>query len=232
MTVIVDRLRSQLLQKSHALLRRLAKADRALRLERIGSEYGGWIVPTGLVESDWICYSGGVGEDVSFDLGVIERFDCRVYAFDPTPRAIKYVQSIASPGFVFLPLALWSGDGGVRLWAPSDPSHVSYSAMNLQNTDRYIEVGSVSMASAMELLGHDHVDLVKLDIEGAEHVVTRQMLAAGVRPTVLCLEIDQPVRVDTLWSTMLRLWRAGYVLQAIDGWNLTLVRARTATEVG
>ena len=75
----------------------------------------------------------------------------------------------------------------------------------------------------MRELGQDRIDLLKLDIEGAEHGVTRSFLAAGIRPTVYCLEIDQPVRPWTFWRTVRRIRSAGYTLVAVDGWNLTFM---------
>ena len=91
----LDGLRGRLLAATRwGVLRRPAPSSR-LGLQKIGSDYGGWIVPTAAVSGDWICYSGGVGEDISFDMGLIERFGCNVYAFDPTPRAIRYVRDRA-----------------------------------------------------------------------------------------------------------------------------------------
>ena len=80
----------------------------------------------------------------------------------------------------------------------------------------------------MRELGHDRIDLLKIDIEGAEHRVVRSMLAAGIRPTVLCLEIDQPVRPWTFWRTVRRIRVAGYDLVAVDHWNLTFLRSGAA----
>ena len=37
----------------------------------------------------------GCGEDISFDLGLIEMFDCDVYGFDPTPKSIDFVNKVA-----------------------------------------------------------------------------------------------------------------------------------------
>ena len=38
-------------------------------LERLGTDYGGWIVPQNMhLSSDSVMYSAGVGEDISFDL--------------------------------------------------------------------------------------------------------------------------------------------------------------------
>jgi FkbM family methyltransferase len=216
-----------LLGRLHRRLGRDVRPHPSLGLERIGTPYGGWIVPTALIDGTWLCYCGGAGEDVSFDLGMIERFGCRVFAFDPTPRAIAFAEPIAAkePRFRFLPVGLWSEDATLRFYAPRDPSHVSHSALNLQGTDTYFEAACRSIPALMEELGHDRLDLVKLDIEGAEHRVLASMLDAGIRPRVICTEIDQPVTPLQLWRTVRRVRRAGYELVALDAWNLTFLRA-------
>lgn len=227
----VRAVRGTLRRKLLGATRRLALRHRpprtGLDLEKIGSDYGGWVVPTGWIDDTWVCYCGGVGEDITFDLGLIERFGCDVYAFDPTPRAIAHVAERASaePRFHLRPVGLWSEDATLRFYAPRDPTHVSHSALNLQRTDDYFEAPCRSLPSLMRELGHDHIDLLKIDIEGAEHRVVRSMLAAGIRPTVLCLEIDQPVRAWTFWRTIRRIRSTGYDLVAVDHWNLTFVRS-------
>ena len=39
----------------------------------------------------------------------------------------------------------------------------------------------------MRELGHDHIDLLKLDIEGAEFAVLEKMTAESVRPKIICV---------------------------------------------
>jgi FkbM family methyltransferase len=198
-----------------------------LGLEKIGSEYGGWTVPTTLIGSDWICYCGGVGEDITFDLGLIRRFGSRVFAFDPTPRAIAFAarEAAAEPRFTFVPVGLWSEDTTLKFFAPRDPTHVSHSVLNLQKTDSFFMGSCRSLTSLMVELGHRRIDLLKLDIEGAEHRVIGSMLRSAIRPTVLCTEIDQPVPLLRFVATMRRIRSAGYTLVAVDKWNFTFVRA-------
>ena len=198
----------------------------ALGLRKIGSDYGGWIVPTALVAADWVCYCGGVGEDITFDLGLIEAFGCEVHAFDPTPRAIAHAaeRGADEPRFRFHPVGLWSEDTTLRFFAPRDPTHVSHSVVNLQRTSDYFEAPCRAVPGLMAELGHDRIDLLKLDVEGAEHRVVESVLGAGIRPAVLCLEIDQPVRPRALWRTVRRIRGAGYDLVAVDHWNLTFVQ--------
>jgi len=216
--------RSALAATRRALLRHAAPSPR-LGLRKIGSEYGGWIVPTKVITADWVCYCGGVGEDITFDLELIERFGCAVFAFDPTPRAIAFIgeHAASEPRLDFHPVGLWSEDTTLRFFAPRNPAHVSHSVVNLQRTDEYFEAPCRSLPSLMRELGHDRIDLLKIDIEGAEHRVIRSMLSNGIHPAVLCLEIDQPVRPWTFWRTVRRIRAAGYTLVAVDHWNLTFI---------
>jgi FkbM family methyltransferase len=215
------------------VLLRPTPAPATLGLEKIGSGYGGWIVPTGAIRSSWTCYCAGVGEDITFDLGLIERFGCAVYAFDPTPRAVAHVQAVAAhePRFHFLPVGLWSADTTLRFFAPRNPAHVSHSVVNLQHTKTYFDAPCRTLPSLMGELGTERIDLLKLDIEGAEHEVVRSMLEGGIRPTVVCMEIDQPVKPLAFWRTVRRVRRAGYALVAVDSWNLTFL-SRTLAEAG
>src|SRR3546814_13240808 len=82
-----------------------------------------------------------------------------------------------------MPVGLWSEDATLRFYAPRDPTHVSHSIVNLQETESYFEARCRSIASLMAELGHDRLDLLKVDVEGAEHEVIRSMLASGIRPT-------------------------------------------------
>ena len=63
---------------------------------RLGSDYGGWWVPLDLPVGSF-CVSAGVGEDITFDLEIIETFDCSVLAIDPTPKAVT-VQRFSKGG--------------------------------------------------------------------------------------------------------------------------------------
>jgi FkbM family methyltransferase len=211
---------------SRRVLLRHAAPPRTLGLQKIGTAYGGWVVPTALIKPDWVCYCGGVGEDISFDLGLIERFGCVVRAFDPTPRAITFVAQNAAtePKFDFHPVGLWSENTTLRFFAPRNPAHVSHSVVNLQRTREFFEAPCRTVGSIMEEVDDERIDLLKLDIEGAEHEVVRSMLASGIRPTVVCLEIDQPVRVRTFWGTVRRIRSAGYALVDVDSWNLSFLR--------
>lgn len=202
-------------------------------LVRLGSGYGGWIVPASVVQADAVCYCVGVGEDISFDLALMERFGCEVHAFDPTPRAIDFVRQNAAglPRFHFHPVGVWDRDEQLRFYAPNNPAHVSHSVMNLQQTDSFFEAPCRSLTSLMKQLGHARIDLLKLDVEGAEHRVIAAMLEHGVAVKVLCVEFDEatmeltPETRQRIVATADALASRGYLLVAQEGRsNYTFVR--------
>jgi FkbM family methyltransferase len=207
-----------------ALARALFLERTTLNVERLGTAYGGWVVPVGLVQPGWVVYSAGVGEDISFDLELIKRCGCEVHAFDPTPRARRYVETLAGvpDGFHFHAYGLWCEDGTVRFYGPRDPAHVSHSITNLQQTETFFEGPVKTLQSAMVECGHERLDLLKMDIEGAEYAVIREMIRSGVQPRVICVELERHGPWPNV-SLLVRLRRQGYALVCVDGRNVTLV---------
>jgi FkbM family methyltransferase len=202
----------------------VAVRDYGGRLERIGSRYGGWIVPTEVTLPGSVCYLAGLGEDASLDLALAAR-GCEVVVIDPTPRAIAYAE-VAFDGLErvrFLPVGLWSSPKIVRFYAPADPTHISYSAVNLQGTTEWFDAPCRTLAEIAGEFGHREIDLLKLDIEGAEFEVLDGLIADGLRPRAICVEFDQPVSVWRIIRQLRHLARAGYGVVAREHWNFTLV---------
>ena len=109
------------------------------RLERFGSDYGGWFGPTDLVRSNWNVYSFGIGQDTTFDETLIDRFGVTVQAFDPTPFAVEHVAQrkqssrLAREKLLFEPVGVWDRDCAIQFFAPKTRGSVgSYSALNLR----------------------------------------------------------------------------------------------------
>lgn len=162
-------------------------------LQEIGTKYGGWVVPCGLLDAQSICYCVGCGEDISFDLGLIERFGCDVFAFDPTPRAVAYVNKVAgnNPKYHFSDVGLWDQEDTLKFYVPRNPDHVSHSLVNLQQTSDYIEAPVKRLSQIMRENGHGRIDLLKIDIEGAEYRVLDSVVEDGLEIAVVCVEYDE-----------------------------------------
>lgn len=233
----------RLLRKRHPSLRAFRQfwitlnlqdhvTETPLPLMRVGSDYGGWWVPRDVIQPDWVCYCAGVGEDITFDLGLIAAHNCTVWAFDPTPRAIAHVAATIAdePRYRFLPYGLWSEDTTLTFYAPEDPQNVSHSALAGMRRPGSASFSAPvrALPSIMRELGHDRIDLLKLDIEGAEYAVLSAMLAEGILPHVLCVDFDQPQNIYSRAGVQLffrpvqmvrHLQEAGYRLAHVDQMN-------------
>jgi FkbM family methyltransferase len=142
-----------------------------------GTAYGGWMVPTALIEPGWICYCFGAGNDISFDLELIERFNVHVQSVEPVEQYVSEARASAAgePRFAIYRAALATHDGPVRMQRTHHPEGLALSSANLFDSNHFIEVPGRTLSSLADELGHDHIDLLKFDIEGAEYEVVPRL---------------------------------------------------------
>lgn len=217
------------------------------KIERIGTTYGGWTIPVNFLDRSSICYLAGAGEDISFDAGIAEKYKCNVYIFDPTPKAINHFKSFLSciekgekmpinnskhefyeinkgnlKYLHYYDTGLWDKEDIVRFYAPSDVKSVSHSILNLQQTTDYFEAKVDRLSSIMDKLGHTSVDLLKLDIEGAEYKVINSLIEDKCNIKMICVEYNEIFnRIDKNYihrikNSIDKLLGNGYVIIYID----------------
>lgn len=200
-----------------------SKIHKIPHLEKIGTNYGGWITPIDLIKKQSICYCVGIGEDISFDLGIIRRFGCQVYGFDPMPRAKLHVQKHAENvnEFHFFDNGLWDKDEVVKLYAHSNPASTSYSIVNLHKTDKYFIAQGKRLSTIMNELGHKRIDLLKIDIEGAEYKVIESIIEDRLDIGMILVEYDEfhsklyEGYLDRIKNSVSQLQNYGYTLVAL-----------------
>lgn len=243
---IEARIRKVALSPRHWLFSRVRPIEP--KIVRLGSHYGGWHVAEDRRLHGAVALLAGAGEDITFDLALQRHYQCHVIIVDPTPRAIAHVNAVlvaakfggivqSKPDaeqyafscidlqrIAFLPVALWHTKTVLKFWVPRNSDHVSHSATNIQGTSDFIEVPALSISQVLRESGADleQLELIKLDIEGAETQVIGAMLDGEIRPTQLLVEFDEihfPTResVANIRDMVLKLEAAGYVLAHYDG---------------
>lgn len=197
---------------------------------RLGTDYGGWWIPGSAAGPGMLAYCAGAGEDVSFDLALLDR-GCTVRTFDPTPRALEHVRSlgITNPRFTFHPIGWWNAQQVLKFFAPADPAHVSHSVVNLQRTSDYFEAPVDSVLNLATQLGDSKVSIMKMDIEGAELHVIPDLLHNGPLPDVLCVEFDQPQSAIGIFRTIRALHAHGYSIRKVERWSFTFSKGISDT---
>lgn len=133
----------------------------------------GWVVDESLLNRESVIYSVGVGSNIDFDIELINSFGATVHAFDPTPRSIEWVKNQQLPKhFIFHPFGLSAENGHMDFFPPAKASSTHFSPI-----DRYGDTSNVVRAPVKDIdtiaseLNHKEIDLLKMDIEGAEYEV-------------------------------------------------------------
>lgn len=228
-------------------------------MQKLGTNYGGWIIPKDIeLNENSIIYSGGVGEDISFDLLLSDKYNSSIFLLDPTKKSIKHFDEIKkyyetknwnfsgniqqdykfciqtlTPNFskfFYKEIALWNKKEKLKFYLQNNKDYVSQSLIENMFGNEYYLVDCLSIKQIMELYGHKKIDLLKLDIEGAENIVLDQMLNDKIYPKYLCIEFDLLInRKDYNNSTQSivdRLIQSGYQMLVNDKLNITFKYVR------
>jgi FkbM family methyltransferase len=198
---------------------------RGLKLERLGSGDGGWTIPTSIIGPGSICYCVGVGVNATFDLELARR-GCQVFSFDPTPRAINYMQTQQyDPGRLkFAPLGIWKEEADLQFFAPVNPKHVNHSVVDLHGTGTYFTARCKRLSTIMRENGHPRIDLLKMDIEGAWAPVLENLVQEKVDISVLAVELDSPTSVKRISRIIRKLKTADLDLVHFERENYLFVK--------
>jgi FkbM family methyltransferase len=161
-----------------------------------GDGYGGWPCLAERLSADSVVYSVGIGFDMQFDHALIDRFGLTIHGFDPTPRVVEWLrQNPPREAFKFQPLGLAWLDGELSFAAPTHENAVSgtvvSSAVVGQDT---VAVPVARLETIMRDLGHERLDVLKMDIEGAEYAVLDDMLQSNILPDQLLVEFHHGKR--------------------------------------
>lgn len=225
--------------------------------QRLGTTYGGWVLPKEvLLNENSIVYSGGVGEDISFDIKLSAKYNCHIFLIDPTQKAwVHYNEALAyfsdkskkftgniqtdyyaqieqeRPNFHkfrYHKVGLWNEKTDLKFFRQTNDNYVSQSLIENMFGDRFDMVPVDTLRNIMTLNGHTHIDLLKVDIEGAEINVINKMLDDGIHPKYLLVEFDLFLKKKDVNQTtqrlMQRLQKEKYVVLKNENWNITFVK--------
>ena len=133
--------------------------DLGLPLESLGSRYGKkTFVRLKKHQEKLVLLSGGVGEDISFDIDFAREFDCLIVLIDPSTPALQHfqevrkrfgqgrseaysmgsrqsvesydLQNLQKESFIFLQKGLWSSSDDLKFFLPNDTSRDSSGSIN------------------------------------------------------------------------------------------------------
>lgn len=187
-----------------------------------GNSYGGFYVHPSILNRNSIVYSFGIGEDISFDRAIIEEHECQVFGFDPTPKSIEWVSGQQLPQkFTFAGYGIDSKTGFVNFNLPKNKDYVSGSVVNHKNVseDNIVSVPMKSFNDITTELGHQHIDVLKMDIEGSEYLLIDDILSTKIRIDQILIEVHERFFNDGKSKThnlLKSLKHSGYAIFAVS----------------
>jgi FkbM family methyltransferase len=178
-----------------------------------------WTILTRDLKEDAIVYSGGVGEDISFELALIDRFGCDIQIFDPSPvgrSTIARANGLANR-LHFKNVGLAGSSTPMRFQAKEWDNETFFyrDADEAVGSFREVTVPCTTIAEELAANGHARIDLLKLDIEGFEHGVLESCLNRSILPKQICVEFHHFFPNGSKSETAGTIWRlhsAGYRL--------------------
>lgn len=191
--------------------------DVRVRMAALGSGDGRWWLAPELLPAVPLIYSVGIGQDISFDLDAIQKLKAEIFAFDPTPISKAWLANQQIPEmFHHVDCGLGAFDGDINMTLPANHG-VSYSPLVESNTEQCISFPVKTLATLMNELGHISIDVLKMDIEGAEYDVIQNLAEAGSRPGQILVEfhhrmLPHPVGIEKTHQAVALLRRLGYKL--------------------
>jgi FkbM family methyltransferase len=154
-------------------------------------QVGDWALHVDPLTPRSVVYSFGVGDNVVWDLAMIRRFNVTVHAFDPTPASIAWVKRHKlPPQFVFHQYGISDFDGRLDFYPPRRRSNTHYSQERCSGRAATPVRGQVHcLTTIMRRLGHQHLDVLKLDVEGSEFEIIPDLIENRVSVDQLLVEI-------------------------------------------
>jgi FkbM family methyltransferase len=97
--------------------------------------------------------------------------------------------------FEFIEKALWVNNNKVKFYLPTNLEWVSHSIGNYQRgfveSEEYIKVDTITINDIMTEYNLDEIELLKIDIEGAEIEVIKKLIEDEIYPKQLLVEYDE-----------------------------------------
>lgn len=131
----------------------------------------------------FVVFSAGIFDDIEFEKFMIEKYDATVYSFDPTPFSKDFINEQIKSGVVnknklihtMCGVESYDGIAEFNVASDSDGGVGSSAIERFDENGKYyprkIKVNMSTVKTLLKKKNVDHIDCMKLDIEGSEFAV-------------------------------------------------------------
>lgn len=154
------------------------------------AKVGNYLIHRVRAGSKPVIYSFGVGNDVSFDVEAADIFGVPVFMYDPTPNVALLMNDYrGDQRLVFKNEGIYSRDAEVKLY--TSDKVLNSSLYPIHGKDKHEIVRCRTLGDFLAENGHDHIDILKMDVEGvADDVLEQIMDETEIRPKQIVTEFE------------------------------------------
>ena len=172
---------------------------------RFVSNYG---LDIGLLENgnkrNALCF--GLHDNCVYEQSLCSVFNINVIACDPTPISEK-IFGHQNNGYCFsyFPLAISNNSGPINFFMNDNTNLSGGSIINCEKSNNKIEVQGLTFNDFKEKFKINHVDVLKIDIDGGEKEILLNLIKKENKnnlPNQICLELDIDLDSDNLNKTL------------------------------
>lgn len=186
-------------------------------LQYLGSRFAGYFLPKHILNEKSICYCVGAGVDVTFDTELVVNYNAKVFILDPAPEAYEYFNALKEStrknekvtvgkaptvftyradsqqldGMKFMQTGLWDKTSVLKFYKPTVENYPSHSIDLFNDSTEFIEAPVDRLSNIMKSQNHQSIDLLKIEIEGAEYVVIQTIVEDKPDIKMILVEFDE-----------------------------------------
>lgn len=187
--------------------------DREVELTKCG-QAASYQIGTHQIKKDMLVYSFGIGFDYSFETELVERYGATVYAFDPSPEVVEKMKEAIPERLLYYPYGISDKDEIKTFYKPRYADNYSEIFSYWTSETEKIQFEVYRLDSLMRKFGHNHLDLLKMDVEGTEFAVL-QDIVTRLDIDQICIETHArifPNSVELMRNTKKLFNENGYAL--------------------
>ena len=170
---------------------------------------GNYLLHKDLIKQNSIIYTFGVGESISFEEILSNRFKCKIFCYDPTSLAINYMEKKKyNKNLIFFKdYGIWDEDKKVKFYHQSqnDSHNTGGSITNLFESETYDLLQCYKLKTLMDQNKHSKIDVLKLDIEGAAFEVLNNLINDKIYPKQIVVEFEYS-EDDIIDNKKFKIW--------------------------
>lgn len=162
-----------------------------MKLKTYGNKTGEYTIDVSNLNKNSIVYSAGIGLSVKFEIDLIKDFGLNIYAFDPSSFITGWLNlRELSNKFHFYPVGLAGYNGNAMFKKIINRKEDAYFLSSTILPRKYdgIKLPIKKLSTVIKELDHNKIDILKLDIEGAEYEVIEDIIKSNLIIDQITLE--------------------------------------------